>query len=221
LKPILVVNYKAYPTSHGRPAETIARKAAELSSKYNVRIILAVPATEVYRISRIHPDTYIQSVDPVPEGAYTGHVTPEMAEEAGAKGILLNHSEKKLLYRDIQKIISKTKLETLVCAETPEEAAAISLLNPTMIAIEPPELIGTGIPVSKAKPEIITETVRLVRQYNKEAIILTGAGISAPEDAIKAIQLGTQGVLVASAIMKASDPLEKLEDFTRKLVFAL
>ena len=217
MKPILVVNYKAYPTSHGKTAESIARKAAELSSTYNVRIILAVPATEVYKISRIHPDTYIQSVDPVPEGAHTGHITPEMAEEAGVKGILLNHSEKKLLYRDIQKIINRTKLETLVCAETPEEAAAVSLLKPTMIAVEPPELIGTGIPVSKAKPEIITKTVQLVKQYNTEATILTGAGISAPEDAVKAIQLGTQGVLVASAIMKAEDPLGKLEDFAMKL----
>ncbi|MCE4607073.1 MAG: triose-phosphate isomerase [Desulfurococcales archaeon] len=215
--PILVVNYKAYPTSHGKIAESIARKASELSSTGKIRIILAVPATEVYRISKIHEDTYIQSVDPVTEGAHTGHVTIEMAEDSGAKGVLLNHSEKKLLYRDIQAILKKAKIETLVCAETPEEAAAVSLLNPTIIAIEPPELIGTGIPVSKAKPEIITDTVKLVRQYNTETIILTGAGISTPDDAIKAMQLGTQGVLIASAVMKARDPLGKLVEFERKM----
>jgi triosephosphate isomerase len=145
------------------------------------------------------------------------HITIEMAEEAGAKGVMLNHSEKKMLYRDIQKILERTKIETLVCAETPEEAAAVSLLNPTMIAIEPPELIGTGIPVSKAKPEIITNTVKLVRKHNEKTILLTGAGISTPEDAIRAIELGTQGVLVASAVMKAKDPSSKLEEFAVKI----
>ncbi|MCE4615392.1 MAG: triose-phosphate isomerase [Desulfurococcales archaeon] len=216
--PVFVVNYKAYPTSYGKIAEEIAKKASDLSSTGRIRIILAVPATEVYRISKIHEDTYIQSVDSVIEGSYTGHITVEMAEEAGAKGVLLNHSEKKLLYRDIQSIIKVTRIETLVCAETPEEAVAVSLLNPTMIAIEPPELIGTGIPVSKAKPQVITDTVRLVRQHNTQSAILTGAGISAPGDAIKAIQLGTQGVLVASAVMKAQNPLAKLEEFAEKMI---
>ncbi|MEB3756126.1 MAG: triose-phosphate isomerase [Desulfurococcales archaeon] len=216
--PIFVVNYKAYPTSHGEIAEDIARKASELSSTGKIRIILAVPATEVYKISKIHEDTYIQSVDPVPEGAHTGHITIKMAEESGAKGVLLNHSEKKLLYRDIQSVVKITSMETLICAETPEEAAAISLLNPTMIAIEPPELIGTGIPVSKAKPQVITNTVKLVRQYNTQTAVLTGAGISAPDDAIKAIQLGTQGILVASAIMKARNPPAKLEEFAEKMI---
>ncbi|MEB3825134.1 MAG: triose-phosphate isomerase [Desulfurococcales archaeon] len=217
MKPILVVNYKAYPSSHGEPAARIAEKAAELASTHNVRIILAVPATEVYRLSKIHDDIFIQGVKPVPQGAYTGSITVEMAVSAGARGILLNHSENKMLYRDIQHIIQRTSLETLVCAETPEEAAAVSMLKPSMIAVEPPELIGTGIPVSKAKPEIIINTVELVRKHNPDIPILTGAGISEPDDAVKALQLGSQGILVASSIMKASQPEAKLEQFTEAL----
>jgi triosephosphate isomerase len=75
-----------------------------------------------------------------------------------------------------------------------------------MVAIEPPELIGTGIPVSKAQPEIVSGTVRLVREVNGKVTILCGAGISHGEDVSAALKLGTQGVLVASGIVKAKDP---------------
>lgn len=43
-------------------------------------------------------------------------------------------------------------------------------------------------------------------------IILTGAGISSAEDVEAAIKLGTAGVLVASAIMKAKDPAKVIRD---------
>ncbi|MEM3967815.1 MAG: triose-phosphate isomerase, partial [Ignisphaera sp.] len=106
----------------------------------------------------------------------------------------------------------KYNLETLVCADTPIAAAAVSAVKPTAIAVEPPELIGTGIAVSKAKPEVITGTVEKVREVNREVIILTGAGISTAEDVEAAIKLGTAGVLVASAIMKAQSPEKVISD---------
>jgi len=86
-------------------------------------------------------------------------------------------------------------------------------LKPDIIAIEPPELIGTGIPVSKAKPEVITDTIRLVREINEKVVIVCGAGISRGEDVKAALKLGTQGVLVASGIVKVKDPYMVLRGF--------
>ncbi|MEM1642989.1 MAG: triose-phosphate isomerase, partial [Desulfurococcaceae archaeon] len=114
----------------------------------------------------------------------------------------------------------KLGLKTLVCADEPETTAAAAALNPDIVAVEPPELIGTGIPVSKAKPEVITSTVDLVRKISRELIILTGAGISAGEDVYIAIRLGTQGVLVASAIVKAKDPYQVMKDMALKALEA-
>jgi triosephosphate isomerase len=81
-----------------------------------------------------------------------------------------------------------------------------------MVAMEPPELIGTGISVSKAKPETITSTVEAVREVGFSGPILVGAGISTGEDVKKAMELGANGVLVASAVVKAKDPYEKLKE---------
>ena len=89
----------------------------------------------------------------------------------------------------------------------------MAYLHPDIISIEPPELIGTGIAVSKAQPQAVTDTIKLVRAVNDNAVILCGAGISHGEDVSVALKLGTQGVLVASGIVKAKDPYIVLREF--------
>ncbi len=226
MKAYIVINFKAYPTSYGVKALEIAEAAEEVAKKYGgVRIILAVPATEIRALaSAFKVDIFAQHADPVPLGARTGHIPPEIIADTGAKGYLINHSEKRLRLDQINYLVRKGRelgLETIVCADTPETSAAAAALKPDAIAVEPPELIGTGIAVSKAKPEIITGTVEAVRRVNKEVVILTGAGISNPEDVEAAIRLGTAGVLVASAVMKAEDPKAKIGDMAQAAVRAL
>jgi triosephosphate isomerase len=81
-----------------------------------------------------------------------------------------------------------------------------------MVAVEPPELIGSGKSVSKTKPEVVTSTVELIRKVNDKVIILCGAGITTGDDVRAAIKLGTEGVLLASAFTKAADPAKVLRD---------
>jgi len=222
-KPLLVVNFKSYTSSHGERATIIAKSARQVSEQTGVDIILVPPHTELYRVSKIYAHTYAQPPDRPKAGAYTGSVTIEMLSSAGAKGVLLNHSEKKVPYNILLQMISTAKrhgLKTLVCAETPIEAQAVALTKPDFIAIEPPELIGTGIPVSKARPEIIVNSVKAVASIDPEIPVLAGAGITSGEDAIKAIELGAQGVLVASAVMKSPDPGSKMYELARALALA-
>jgi triosephosphate isomerase len=82
-----------------------------------------------------------------------------------------------------------------------------------MVAIEPPELIGKGRAVSKEKPEIIENSVRKIRAVNVSVKILCGAGISTGDDVYAALKLGAQGVLVASGVVKSSNPEQVVSDF--------
>ncbi len=219
-KPIVAVNFKAYyPYSFGENALRIARDAKKVWEETGVEIILIPPYTEIKPVFEVVKGTeikvYAQHADPVEPGARTGFIPLEGLKEAGVHGVLLNHSEHRLKLADINWLIKKAKelgLRTLVCADVPETGAAVAVLKPDMVAVEPPELIGTGIPVSKAKPEVITRSVELIRKVNSEVIILTGAGISKGEDVYAAIKLGTSGVLVASAIVKAKNPYEVIKD---------
>ncbi len=219
--PVLAINFKAYPSAFGKKALEIAKAAEKVAIEYGVEVIVIPPATELRQIAEsVSIPVFAQHADPYEFGAYTGWLPVAALKEMNVKGVLVNHSEHRLRLDEIVAVVELAKkygLETLVCADTPLAAAGVAVLRPTAIAVEPPELIGTGIAVSKAKPEVITSTVAKVREVNKDVIILTGAGISTAEDVEAAIRLGTAGVLVASAIMKASSPEKVINDMAAAL----
>ncbi len=225
LRPVLVVNFKAYETAIGARGMAVALAADRVASEYRglARIIVAVPATEIARVAEAveEVDVYAQHVDAVDPGAHTGAVTLEAVKEAGGRGTLINHSERRVTISHIDFVVRKAVrlgMEVLACADTPAAAAAVAALSPTMLAVEPPELIGTGIPVSRARPEVVTGALRMVRAVNPDVPVLAGAGITSGEDAAAAIRLGTAGVLVASAVMKAPDPEAKMRELVEAMV---
>ena len=215
--PIIIVNYKTYTESTGKNAVELAKKAERVHEETGVYVGVAPQLADLAAVARsVAIPVFAQHIDPIRPGGYTGHVLADSAKEAGAIGTLINHSERQLKLSDIEQIIRITRehnMISVVCANNPSVSAAVAALEPDMIAIEPPELIGTGIPVSKAQPEVITGTIKLVREVNKKVTILCGAGISRGEDVFAALELGTQGVLVASGIVKAKDPYAIIREF--------
>jgi len=214
---LIIVNFKTYLEATGKKAVELAKKAEKVSLETKVSIGVAPQPTDMSTIAKsVKIPVFAQHTDPVQPGSHTGHVLAEAVKETGATGTLINHSERQLKLSDIDAVIKITRekgLVSVVCANNPSISAAVATLKPDILAIEPPELIGTGIPVSKAKPEVITNTVRLVREINPKVVILCGAGISHGEDVAAALRLGTQGVLVASGVVKAKDPYTVLCQF--------
>ena len=219
--PILIINMKVYPEVLGRKALELAKAAESVARELSVSIAVAPPITELRTVAEgVEIPVYAQGADPVEPGARTGHVPLEFIKEAGAAGVILNHSENRLLLNDLGWLVSRARslgLETLVCAPDPYTSAAAAALEPTAVAVEPPELIGTGKAVSREKPDVIVRTVELVRKVNPSIPVITGAGIESFDDVKKAIELGTQGVLVASAIVKARDWKQKITELANAL----
>jgi triosephosphate isomerase len=214
---MIIVNFKTYSEATGSRAVELAKKAERVSDETNVFVAVAPQIADIAAVAKaVEIPVFAQHIDPIKPGNYTGHVLAESVIEAGGIGTLINHSERQLKLSDISEVIGITRekgLLSVVCANNPDISAAAVALKPDITAIEPPELIGTGIPVSKAKPEVVTDTIRLVRKINREVTILCGAGISRGEDVAAALRLGTQGVLVASGVVKAKDPYTVLREF--------
>jgi triosephosphate isomerase len=105
-----------------------------------------------------------------------------------------------------------------VCASTANEAAELARLNPTFIAIEPPELIGSGKAVSKENPKVIVDTVKLVSEYSDLTRVICGAGIVDKSDVRSAVDLGVIGILVASGIVKANSWYDKILELASGLL---
>jgi triosephosphate isomerase len=101
-------------------------------------------------------------------------------------------------------------MTSVVCAQTSHEAAEMAKLEPDFVAIEPPELIGSGKAVSKESPEIIKDSVKSTDKYSKSTKIICGAGITDESDVRTALQLGVEGILVASGIIQSSCWYEKI-----------
>ncbi len=219
-KPLIALNLKAYSESSGEKGLKLCETAAMVSMVSGVRIVVCPDATLLREAVRIGGEVFAQEVSPFEAGARTGWTTPAQLAEAGVKGSLVNHSEHRISPNDIETTIAQlgaNKLESMVCAQDAAESAALARMKPTFVAVEPPELIGSGISVSTAKPEIVTDTVKLIRKSAPDVGIICGAGVSTAADVKKAFALGVDGVLLASAYVKARDPKKLLEDMAAQV----
>jgi len=220
--PCLVINFKAFKEGTGKNALKIAKAAEKISNSLNVCIAISpnfLDLKEIAKKSSIF--VFAQHCDAIEEGAFTGHVTAYQVKDAGGKGIILNHSEKRMELDDIEDAIELAKkygLTTITCANNVDVAKAIAVLNPDFIALEPPELIGGNISVSQARPEVIANLVKEVKKYNAKIKLLVGAGIRTKEDVKKAIELGTDGVILASVVVKAKNVSKAIGDLASGLV---
>lgn len=219
--PIILLNLKTYEQSMGQKAIDFARVAERVYEKTGISIAVAPQIIDIAAVT-VSSETpvFSQHIDPVYYGKYTGHVLPEAVAEAGAIGTLLNHSECQIPLEQIEESIKRARevdLITVVCVDTVETAKRVTLLNPDAIAIEPPELIGSGISVSTAQPEIVSGAVEAVHTINPDVKVLCGAGITNGEDASAALDLGAKGILVASGVVKAEDPYKALLELARAM----
>ena len=219
--PAIVVNFKTYIESTGENAFTLAKICEQVSTQKKVNIVAVPQFTDLQHIAdKTTISIFSQHIDHIKPGSHTGHILPEAVKTTGATGTLINHSERKLSINDIENSINRAKennLTTIVCADTPKICKTIATFQPDSIAIEPPELIGTGISVSKAKPEIVTGAVESVATIDKSIPVLCGAGISTGNDVYAALKLGTQGVLLASGVVKSKEPANILTEMANAL----
>ncbi|MEM4662442.1 MAG: triose-phosphate isomerase [Candidatus Diapherotrites archaeon] len=208
--PALFVNFKTYETGTGSKAVETAKIIEQTSKGSGITTVLVVQACDIRLIAqKVKLPVFAQHVDPISYGAYTGHILPEAVKEAGAIGTILNHAENKKNDDFLSEAVKRAKqagLIVMACAESLERAKKIVTfeVKPDLIAIEPPELISGDISVSTARPELITDVVLQVGKKSGIPII-AGAGIKNTADVKKALELGCQGIFVASGIMKAKD----------------
>lgn len=222
--PILVVNFKAYSEAAGRRALEIARAAERAARELGASIAVAPNHVELALVAQsVEIPVYAQGADAEAPGARTAHVAIDNIKAAGASGVILNHSEAPLALNTLSRLVSRARelgLDVIVCAPDARTGLAAAALGPHAVAVEPPELIGTGRAVSRYKPEVITESVRLVSAHFPDVAVITGAGVESGDDVSAALELGTRGVLVASAVVKAGDPYAKIVELARPLARA-
>ncbi|MBW3013663.1 triose-phosphate isomerase [Candidatus Woesearchaeota archaeon] len=207
----LVINFKTYKQGTGKVALVLAKKIENIAKKFDSEVILCVQPTDIQMIAKtVTLPVFCQHMDAITYGKNTGRILPEAIKEAGASGVLVNHSECPLDPEEIEDTVivaKKLKLKTIVCCQEIEEIEQIIDTKPTFIAIEPPELIGRETSVSEENPELIDAAVHKVGKN-----LLVGAGIKNKEDVQIAKEAGAAGVLVASHIVQSKAPEKVIKE---------
>lgn len=193
--PFIAANWKMYKTV--REAVAYVREFRTLvKDVHDVEVVLAPPFTAVHAVSEACHGSAIgvagQNLSEEKEGAFTGEVSAGMLAEAGARYVIIGHSERRRLHGESSALVSrKTRaaisagLEPIVCiGETLAEREAgrtsqvlDTQLNESLegltaaqvaglvVAYEPVWAIGTGV---NATPQQAGEAHSHVRDRLKQ-----------------------------------------------------
>ncbi len=216
---MFVINCKNYEEISGDKIIKFIKIAEKVSKKYKVKIAISPPQHLIGLVANSSIQILAQHIDDSKVGSTTGFVIPELLKKSKVNGSLINHSEHRISSKEIQKLVLKLKelkMISIVCVKDVAEVKKYVKTNPDYIAIEPPELIGSGKAVSKEKPELIAKAAKAVKNTNTK--LLCGAGIVSGEDVAKALELGSKGILVASGIIKAKNWNKIISEFAEALV---
>jgi len=219
MEPLLVINLKTYQQGTGKRAAELSRIAQKVSKEEDVSIAVAVQAPEIFNVSKnTGAMTLSQHVDNIDFGSNTGSIHPESVKDAGAVGTLLNHAEHSIPLEQVRNTLDKCKhagLKTIVCVHKMDEVEKVKEWKPDYIAFEDPELIGTLKSISRMKPESVKEFAQSLE--GSGITPLCGAGIANGEDVQAAKRLGTQGGIIATAVVKAEDPEQVMREMAQAL----
>jgi triosephosphate isomerase (TIM) len=212
-----IINFKNYLEIAGEKSLELSKVSERVSEDTGVDIIIAPPTPSLSEVcASVKTPVISQHIDLSKLGSTTGFLVPEIVKSYGAVGSLINHSEHRFnnsdSIRELINILKNLQMVSIVCVRTPEEAGTIAIFNPDFIAIEPPELIGSGKAVSKENPAIITESISSVAAISNSSKVICGAGIVDKADVESALKLGAKGILVASGIIKAESWYDKIHE---------
>jgi triosephosphate isomerase (TIM) len=211
----LIINFKNYTEIGGEKTLELSKVAEQVRNSTGVEIVIAPPQPSLSQVcTMVKTPVISQHVDSSKPGSTTGYFVPEIVKSYGVIGSLINHSEHRIDRLDsigeLVEVLRGLQMVSVVCARTVEEARNIARFNPDFIAIEPPELIGSGKAVSKENPAIITESIAAAAEQSKSSKVICGAGIIDRTDVESALRLGANGILVASGIIKAPSWHDKI-----------
>jgi len=218
---MFIINCKNYEEISGDKIKKFIKIVEQVSKKYKIKIAISPPQHLIGLVANSSIPILAQHIDDSKIGSTTGYIIPELLKKSKVKGSLINHSEHRISSKEIEKLVSKLKelkMISIVCVKDVTEVKKYLKINPDFIAIEPPELIGSGKAISTEKPDLIQKAAKIVNDSKNKTKLLCGAGIVSGEDVAKSIELGSKGILVASGIVKAKNWNKIISEFAKALV---
>lgn len=190
-RPCLIIgNWKMYKTIE--QALDFIKQIAPIAEKTQSKVMIAVPFTAIKPCADAANGTQViigaQNMNDSMEGAFTGEVAASMLKEAGAKFVLIGHSERRKLYHENNQQINRkvaralaSDLQPILCigesyeereskktqevlqTQLQEALAGIGkeVASSLVVAYEPVWAIGTGL---AATVDLVTNAHQEIRE---------------------------------------------------------
>ena len=216
-----------------------ARAVAQGVGEVRARVAICPPAILIHRMARALAGSKVlvggQDAHTDDSGAFTGDISAEMLADAGARLVILGHSERRDAYRETDALVARKAqaalrhgLEPIICVgeslEQREAGETVSLVTCQVrgslpselsgkafsVAYEPVWAIGTGLTPTLAEIEevhlAIRDTLRsLFGAASERTPILYGGSVK-PGNAAEILHAReVGGALVGGASLKAED----------------
>lgn len=208
---MIFLSLKTYKESTGDAVIKLLASVKQVSQISGVKIIPVAQPTDIYRIKKeLDIEVWAQHMDPIEPGKNMGWLSPYSLKEAGATGVIINHSEHKISDEAIKKTLEKAReynLRTVVCGFNPDMVIIYDSFNPEFISYEREDMIGNGVSMLTQEADNVKKLISRVK--NK---FVVGAGISSGQDVKQAVSLGAKGVILASAFTLSKNPEEKIRE---------
>ena len=202
---------KTYKETTSDEGIKILSPVKKVSEEFNVPIIAVAQTTEIYRIKKeLDIEVWAQHIDPIDPGKNTGWISPYSIKEAGATGVLINHSEHKLKEEVVLETIKKARqynLKILLVGQTVEMVTRFDSYDIDYLSFEKEDLIAGTVSMIDQQEEAIKNLVKIIKHP-----LIIGAGINDGEDTRKSRSAGAAGVLMATYFVTAPDPEQKLRE---------
>lgn len=210
--PFFEVGTKNY--IYGDRVLELAKAADAAAIKYDIDVLFTTPYTEIRRVAENTKRLIVIApyMDIIRPGRGQADVLPEAIKAAGAKGVMINHSECPITFSGIYKTIERAKeleMFTFVCADSVAETRAVAQLHPDIINPEQTELIGTG---SMSDMSYIMDSIKAVKSVYPDILVEQAAGVTSGEQVYNIIMAGADAAGAASGIINAADPLSMADE---------
>jgi triosephosphate isomerase len=239
--PIVAANWKMYKTG-AEAQEFLTQIKGKIAS--SVKVFIAPAFTALPLMASKEVVLGGQNMHEAEEGAFTGEISARMLKDAGAKFVILGHSERRrlfhetdaLIHQKLKRAVSSGLLPILCVGETLQERdgkktfdilstqlkTALAGISSTelILAYEPVWAIGTG---QTATPEVAQEAHLFCRSFLKKlwgeefadkTPILYGGSVT-PETALSlAKQPDIDGALVGGASLDAAKFIQIIQGFS-------
>jgi triosephosphate isomerase len=189
--------------------------AQDAGERHGVSVVVTVPTALIAAVRAAAPEVLVfaQSMDADDLGPSVGRVIAESLVDAGAHGVMLNHTSNPLepdgLRRGIERAHAND-LMTMVCAGTEHEVLRLLPLRPATVLLEPPELIGhTG----RSDRPWIRRVDREVRAVAPDVLMMHAGGVAAPTDAYQIMRSGAAGTGSTSGVLRDESPTRAVGRF--------